>query len=87
MTSPDREQLIITTLLRCLDRLEGGPALETILHAAVNLNLKPPALLSEFEWALRVCESRRWIQGLRTRLGNVKWSLTDAGKAALYELP
>jgi len=87
MLSPDREQLIITTLLRCLDRLEGGPALETILHAAVNLNLKPAALLSEFESALRACESRRWIAGLRTKLGNVKWSLTDAGKAVLLELP
>ncbi len=82
----EREALIVKFILRNLRNLDGGQAGEILLHASVNLNIRPNALLSEFKTALEACEQNHWVIGIRPRIGPVKWSLTDLGQAALLEM-
>jgi hypothetical protein len=85
MTS--REILITTALLDALDKLDGTPAPETILHAAILEKTLPPPTLAEFKIALRHCDVRGWLIGLPSRITDqTKWTLSDKGRAAFAEL-
>lgn len=81
----NRDESIIRAVLQVLDLLDGD-ASETIVHAEVNLRVKPNALLMELDRGLGHCEARRWIVGVRPELGATKWSLTDKGRAALANM-
>jgi hypothetical protein len=82
----DRQQLILIRVLTELERMDGIPAVESIIQAGAGLNLQPRLMLAEFEEALRECESHQWSLGITGKLGNRKWVITDAGRAALLEL-
>jgi len=84
MTINRRDQ-IIEAILGALDNMDDEPCREPILFAGLEKLVPPPLRVSEFEAALRQCEVRRWVLGLRPELGSVKWSLTDKGKAVLLE--
>ncbi len=80
-----RDQKILRALLEALDEMDGL-AVETIVHAEVNLRVKPNALLMEFERALNFAQGRRWVLGVRPEVGDAKWKITDEGRAALAEM-
>lgn len=82
----ERELIIVKHILSSLKSMDGGQAGEKLLHASVNLLIRPNALVSEFTTALNACEENRWINGIRPRIGAVKWNLTDLGQAALLEM-
>jgi hypothetical protein len=84
MTINRRDQ-IIEAILGALDNMDGEQCREPILFASLEKLVPPPLRVSEFEAALRHCEVRRWILGLRPELGSVKWKLTDKGKAVYLE--
>lgn len=84
----DREQKIIKAILEVLDTQDAQIG-EVLLHAEVNLRIKPNAMLGEFEKCLRLCADpeNRWIIGIHPRLGGAtKWNISDAGRAALIEM-
>ena len=82
----EREEMIVLAVLKSLKTLEGYSVPEAVLHAEVNLRVIPNARLSEFDQALKLAETKRWILSVRSKLGAVKWSLTDEGMAAYLEL-
>lgn len=84
----DREQQILKLILEALDRLDGGQMTEPMLHAEINLRIRPNATVAEFEKALKNADMNKWITGVRARLSTttVKWSLRDEGRAALAEM-
>jgi len=84
MTISRRDQ-IIEAILGALDRMDGELCREPILFAGLEKAVPPPLRVSEFEAALRQCEVRHWVLGLRPELGSVQWKLTDKGKAILVE--
>jgi len=84
MTINRRDQ-IIKAILGALDNMDGEECREPILFASLEEAVPPPLRVSEFDAALRQCEVRRWILGLRPKLGSVKWTLTDKGKAVYLE--
>lgn len=83
----EREQLILRAILLALkDAGAGRQMTDPVLHATAALKV-PNLILDEFEEQLRRAETERWIHGIRSQVtGNVKWSLSDAGRAALKEL-
>lgn len=82
----NRQKNLLRLGLKFLDQLDGGMVLETILRAGVSSLARPRALESELDEFISRAESEKWILGVRTRFGEVKWKLSDAGKAALLEL-
>lgn len=82
----ERQRLVLLAVLRFLDQLDGAQAVELVMHAAVNLQLTPGALLWEFDEAVNAAEARRWIIGVRGSLGTVKWRITDLGRSVLKEV-
>lgn len=80
-----REQEILRTLLRVGHDLDGGQLDERLLHAQINLTLKPAASLQEFEALKRHAITEGWLQAVRGKLGGEKLSLTDLGEAAFQE--
>lgn len=86
----EREQLIIKAILQCLDRI-SGQAVETIIHASASTALRnigePAPSLREFQASLLICDTRGWVTGVQGKITRqMKWSLSDEGKAALMEL-
>lgn len=87
----EREATIAKAILGFLDRLDGGQAIETIIHASVQTDLRnhgePAPSLREMQAALLICDQRGWITGVAARVTKqMKWSLSDEGKAALLEM-
>ncbi len=87
----ERQQRIVTAILRFLDKLDGIQAVEPLIHAAAQTWLRnagePAPALAEFNDALRLCNQRGWVTGVAARVTNqMKWSLSDEGRAALAEL-
>ncbi|MHB1309324.1 MAG: hypothetical protein ACYDC1_25065 [Limisphaerales bacterium] len=83
----ERNQLLTRFLLEFLGRLDGGQAVEPVIHAQLNLKMGAPRpTMAEVDGVLRDCEARRWIVGVRGPLGDPRWSLTPAGEAALSSL-
>lgn len=86
----DRQRTIITEILRFLDMLSGGQAVDTLIHSQVNVRLEAlgqvRASLTEFDTALQHCDGQRWVIGVPDLLGKTKWSLSDQGKAAHAQL-
>lgn len=81
-----RQITILRHGLKFLDQLDGGMVLETILRAGVPILIQPRVLESELDEFIRRAEREKLIVGVRTRFGEIKWKLSDAGKAALLEL-
>lgn len=83
----NRESQIDRAVLRYLDQLDGGATVEALIHASVGLQIEPRPSLAEFSARLRHCDQQGWIIGVHSRvLDKMKWSLADAGKAALMEM-
>jgi hypothetical protein len=87
----DRDQQIIKAILSFLDKLDGGQAVEVMIHASAQTDLRnrgeAAPSLREFEASLLICDQRGWATGLRSRVTRqMKWSLSDEGKAALLEM-
>jgi hypothetical protein len=80
-----RDQKIVRAVLESLDLIDGQLT-ETILHAEVNLRVTPNALLSEFENALKYCDFKKWVIGVRPEFGPAKWLISDLGRAKKAEL-
>ncbi len=87
----ERDQQIVKGILGFLDKLRGGQSIETIIHAHVQQQMRfagePPASLAEFQGCLVLCDQRGYILGVSAKVTQqMKWSLSDEGKAALIEL-
>jgi hypothetical protein len=82
-----RETDIIRALLDTLDKLDGTPAPEAVLHSAMFAKTLPPPTLFEFERALRHCDHKGWLIGLPSKVTDrTHWTLSDKGGAAFAQL-
>jgi hypothetical protein len=82
-----RETDIVRALLDTLDKLDGTPVPEAVLHAAMFGKTLPPPTLSEFERALRQCDTKGWLIGLPSKVTDRNhWTMSDKGSAALIQL-
>lgn len=84
----ERTATIAKAILEALDRMDRVQSSEPILFASVKLMVQPEPVLSEFSEALKQCDARKWIIGVRSTLveTQVKWSISDQGRAALQEI-
>jgi hypothetical protein len=87
----EREQRITKAVLGFLDQLDGGQAVESLMHAESQTALRnagqPGPSLAEFDQVLRHCDREGWIIGVPAKVTRqMKWCLSDAGRAALTEL-
>ena len=85
----DRDKLVLRALLESLAAVVNMQYAEAVLHDSTNLRLRnggsAAAVLSEFDRARDFADSHRWIMGVRTALGGVRWNITDRGRAALAD--
>lgn len=81
----EREKLIVRIALDFLHRHDIQAA-EVVIHAHLNMQVRPRPTLNEMEGALAFMESKRWVTGARSDLGDTRWVITTAGKAALADL-
>jgi hypothetical protein len=90
MPLSDRQETVLRALMDSVGGLTNAQICESILHHSVNLRLRHAgeagAVLSEFEVARDFAEAQRWVRGVRTPTGRVRWCITDLGRAALAEL-
>jgi hypothetical protein len=77
----ERTELIIRKALEVLHNMPDGQCLEGVLKSSIDLLVKPNALWSEFNDAMHFAEQNHWVLGIRPKLGAVKWSITDPGRA------
>lgn len=79
---------IAKAILQTLDQMDRTLCTEVILHTSVKLLVNPPPLLAEFDQALKECDARKWVIGVRSTLvtSQVKWSISEQGQAALAEM-
>jgi hypothetical protein len=87
----ERELLIIKAILTFLDWLDGGQAVEPLIHAAAQTALRNQGesapSLAELRACVVTCDQRGWVTGVAAKVTRqMKWSLSDEGKAALLEL-
>lgn len=82
MNEARRDQIILT-LLDSLRLCLNGQCRANILKPAVDMQLRPSTLASEFDDAVKHAEAQGWITGIRPSLGGVIWQLTDAGQGVL----
>lgn len=85
--NPAKRKLIINlAILRVLDSCGAVLWRQDVLFQQVGLEVTPTMLLSEFEDCLRGLESLHFAVAVSDELGgDVKWKLTDLGKAKLRE--
>jgi hypothetical protein len=76
-----RTESIVSAILQVLHGMEDGQCAEGVLKSSVDLLVTPNTLKAEFDEAVLFAEARKWIIGLRTDFGAVKWSITDSGTA------
>lgn len=90
MAMTQREIDICKDLLQSLHNLDGSPAGETLLHAAVNERLENrgrlPASLTEFDAARKHADAQGWLIGQPAITGKMKWTISDKGRSALPQL-
>jgi hypothetical protein len=72
--------------LEVLHNLDGGQLTDVQIHAEAQLILGERIPLAEFTGALALCETRRWITGVKSKFAGVKYNISDAGEAARLEL-
>lgn len=87
----EREQIIIRSILTFLDRLDGGQAVEGVIHAAVQTEMRNhgenPAGLQDLRSCLAQCDAREWVVKRESKVTKrLQYSLSDRGGAALLEL-
>ncbi len=77
----NRLEHIILQMLSVLHHMPDGQCGEGVLKSSVDLLVKPNLLHTEFKAALSHAEQNKWILGIRPKLGAIKWSITDVGRA------
>ena len=87
----ERELVIIKAILTFLDRLNGGQAVEALIHASAQTALRNQGetapSLTELQECLVICDQQGWVMGVASRdTKRMKWSLVDEGRAALLRL-
>jgi hypothetical protein len=75
---------IIKAILYVLHEVDGGQLHELPLHAEVNLLRE--CSRTEFEAALKICDTNRWIVGIHSKFKGRLWNISDAGEAAAMEM-
>lgn len=76
--------MVSKALLDVLNKI--GQCGEEVLHPAIEqVPLVGRVLVSELRDATREAEKRGWTTGIVGPFGNVKWSITDKGRAARLE--
>lgn len=58
-----------------------APAAEAVIYAQVNDSLGGRVLVSEFDDAMTLCQTQRWIAGVDDPLAGRMWSITNKGRA------
>lgn len=81
-----REIKICKAILDSLHDVDGMQMVEPVLHADAQGRLGEKLSLAEFEAALAVCDSRRWLTGVKGKFLGRKWNINDAGEAARLEM-
>lgn len=77
---PELRQAVLRELRDC----EGHLMPEQALLNALRLSLAPPPIGTEFRAAIDFLEGMGWIRGVRPDIGgDVRWTITDLGKAQL----
>lgn len=80
-----REQMVVRALVTMLSRMKHCE--EMILYHSVGLLVTPPLAWTEFERALRYCDTqKRWLTMVKTPMDSRQWSLNGEGKAAAVEM-
>ena len=66
-----------------LNTLAGweSPAADAVLYAQVNASLGGRVLVCEFDDAICLCQTQRWIAGVDDPLSGRMWSITNKGRA------
>ena len=66
-----------------LDTLAGwdDPAAEAVIYAQVNDSLGGRVLVTEFDDAMTLCQTQRWLAGVNDPLMGRMWSITNKGRA------
>jgi hypothetical protein len=87
----EREAAIVKAILTFLNRLDGGQAVETIIHASAQTEFRnrgeAAPSFKEMSEALKTCDQRGWVTGVAAKITKqMKWSLSDEGRAALLEI-
>jgi hypothetical protein len=62
-----------------------APAAEAVVYAQVNAALGGRVLVSEFDDAMTLCQTQRWITGLKDPTSGTMWSITNKGRARRHE--
>lgn len=68
--------------LEILNTLAGWdePAAEAVLYSQVNASLGGRVMVAEFDDALTLCQTQRWIAGINDPLLGRVYSLTNKGR-------
>ncbi len=84
----ERQIIIGQKILEALNQMDGGQLAETVLHAQVNLLIKPNATLGEFEDALGECDRMGWVMGVPNKFNKneKRWTITNEGESARLEM-
>jgi hypothetical protein len=66
-----------------LNTLSGwdAPAAEAVIYAQVNDTLGGRVLFTDFDDAIKLCQTERWIAGIEDPLLGTLWSITNKGRA------
>jgi hypothetical protein len=78
------ETKLLKAILYVLHEVDGGQLHELPLHAEVNLLRE--CTRTEFEAALKIGDTNRWILGIHSKFKGRLWCISDAGEAALLEM-
>ena len=81
-----RETKLCQTILTVLHDLDGGQFSEIQIHAELNLHLGQYVPSAELQTALALCDTRRWITGVKSKFTGMLWNITDAGEAVRLEM-
>lgn len=77
-------KLIADQILEVLNGWDE-PAAEAVIYAQVNAALGGRVLVSEFDDAITLCQTQRWITGLKDPTSGTMWSITNKGRARRHE--
>lgn len=81
-----REVKLAKAILDVLHNLDGGQLNDIQIHAEAQLVLGERISLAEFSGGLALCDTRRWITGVKSKFTGTKYNITDAGEAARLEI-
>ena len=84
MTS--REVRITKTILDVLHNVDGSQLTEALIHGEAQIVALEKITLAEIKSGIELCESRKWVTGIKSKYSGYLYNITDAGEAARLEM-